>query len=106
MKTIFLIFFTFFYLFSISNCSTESEKEVNERVETLYMAIILKAKECNTSPTIPLIRLDSKQTPPKYGTRACTVEIILQPCPFISYPPICLEFYKYDVPNNGPDIKL
>lgn len=91
---------------SFQGCAVEPEKEVNERVDTLYMAILLKERECGSRPEIPILRINKKQIPPKYGTRACTIEIILQPCPFISYPPVCLEFYRFDVPNQGPDIRL
>lgn len=87
-----------------AGCALESEKEISERVDTLYMAILLKERECNTRPEFPILRFDKKQIPPKYGTRACTLEILLQPCPFLTYPVVCLEFYRFDVPNQGPDI--
>ena len=103
MKITFFILSLVFIL-QLFGCGGESKLEVQKRIETLNMAILLKVQECGSRPEFPLIQIDKKTNPPEYGTRACTVEILFQRCPFTNYPIICLEFYKYDVPNSGPTL--
>lgn len=100
-KTIYSLLFLFL---TVTVCGGESKEEVQKRIDTLNLAIVLKVQECGSRPEFPLIQIDKKTNPPEYGTRACTVEIIFQKCPFTTYPLICLEFYKYDVPNSGPSL--
>jgi hypothetical protein len=94
---IILLFILLFF-----KCSAESEATIQDRKDTLLFAILAKEQECGVRPEFPIISLNKKDTPPEYGTRACTVAILQASCPFTSYPLVCLEFYKYDVPNSGP----
>jgi hypothetical protein len=92
------------FILLLLRCSVESEAKIQERKDTLLFAILAKEQECGVRPVFPIISLDKKNKPPEYGTRACTVAILQSPCPFTNYPLICLEFYKYDVPNAGPKL--
>jgi len=103
--TYFYIFFylVIFYIFSFGNCALVNDVDFAEMQMNLNAATLLKVAECGNSPPYPIFKI-GKSKPPEFGVRACTVAILLQPCPFTSYPLICLEYYKYDVPNIGPDI--
>jgi hypothetical protein len=97
------IYLVIFYILSLGNCALSNDVDIAEMQMDLNAATLLKVGECGTSPPFPIFKI-GKSKPPEFGVRACTVAILLQSCPFTSYPLICLEYYKYDVPNIGPDL--
>lgn len=67
----------------------------------LNIAILAKASECGgTFPGYPLQPVEKEIK--EYAVQACTFAIIQTPCPFLNYPLICLEMFKIDIPNLGP----
>jgi hypothetical protein len=97
------LYLAIFTIISLGNCTLSNNTDFEEMQMNLNAATLIKLGECGNSPTIPIFKI-GKSNPPEFGVRACTVAILLQPCPFTSYPLICLEYYKYDVPNIGPDL--
>jgi hypothetical protein len=92
----FFILVNFLFLTCVDPGYYTGEDKLN-----LNLTIIVKANECGgIFPNFPLQPL--KKEIDKYAVHACTLAIIQTPCPFLSYPIICLEMFKIDVPNFGP----
>jgi hypothetical protein len=90
-------------IISFSCSSEEIENETfHEKTKYLYSAIAFKNSECKGMPGFPLLIIDKKIS--LYGLNACITSIVLQDCPFENYPLICLEIFKYDVKDIGPQL--
>ncbi|MBI3396715.1 MAG: hypothetical protein HY042_12835 [Spirochaetia bacterium] len=74
-------------------------KDQGDAYQEIYVAIAYKKSECGSMPSFPLL---VPKDPPVYGTDACSMAIIAQPCPFTQYPPDCLAMYGAHVGGYGP----
>lgn len=75
------------------------QKEANQTLITAYLA---KSAECGNDPGFPI--LSQSKYPFEYSVNACALSIIKSDCPFTTYPLLCLEVFKIDIPNVGPKI--
>jgi hypothetical protein len=75
------------------------QKEANQLLISAYLA---KTAECGTDPGFPI--LSTSKYPFEFSINACALSIIQSSCPFTSYPLLCLEVFKIDIPNVGPRI--
>jgi hypothetical protein len=102
-KKVFYPILFFLTIVVLQNCVVGTDDEFQKNQDALNTAFLLKKNECGNSPPFLLFKI-GKNNPPTFGINACTLAIIMQPCPFNYYPLICLEYFKYDVPNIGPDL--
>lgn len=80
-------------------CGT-NDKATRKDKNTLNLIVEIKRKECGQSP--PPFSFLVPESASAYGVQVCTLAIIEAPCPFTTYPLLCLEAFNKDVPNIGP----
>jgi len=94
-KYILLIFFI------LPGCYYGERVEMIDANIMIFIASSYREQKCGERPVETLIVISN---PTKFAVDACSFTLMRDPCPFTSYPLVCLELYDIDVPFIGPDL--
>ncbi|MCB1158764.1 MAG: hypothetical protein H7A25_25200 [Leptospiraceae bacterium] len=97
MKKIIILLSLLFFA-TCYNLDEEYPKKEEAYIE-IYAAILYKEAECGQKPALPIIFMDR---PKRTAMNACVFSIVKSNCPFLTYPLVCLEMFKVDVPYVLP----